>query len=116
MAALKNKHLITSVVLSNLFLLLFLGFGINFWLQNRTVKAEANYHYQAMQEASDQCDPVSFNSNEFCKRMAEQRLALDAKVAQSAHYNSLTRLFIAFAVFLPLITWGAYFLTRAIFY
>jgi hypothetical protein len=89
--------------------------GIYFWLENREVKIEAEQHYQKMLEANNQCDRTHLAEDVFCQQMAAERLALDKEVLSSNHYNSLTRLCIAFAVFIPLITWASYLLTRAIF-
>ena len=110
-----NRHLIVTVVVSNVFFWCFLGFGVYFWQENREVKVEAEQHYQKMLAANDQCNQDNLTIDVYCRKMATERQALDKKVTASSHYDSLTRLFLAFGIFIPLVTWASYFLTRAIF-
>jgi hypothetical protein len=110
-----NRHLLTTIIISNLFFWSCLGFGVYFWLENRDVKVEAEQHYQKMLEANTQCDRDNLVADPSCQQMVRERLALDREVVSSSHYDSLTRLFIAFAIFFPAIAWASYFLTRAIF-
>lgn len=111
-----NKHFLASIVVSNIFLFLFIGLAVNVWLQNRSTKAEADYHYQQMLATTAQCNQSNMQNDRQCQNMVEHRKKLDKLIYASAQYDSKTRVFIAFAVFIPLLTWGGYFLTRAIFH
>jgi len=75
----------------------------------------AQFHYQEMQASSQQCLIAKSTMDEACHAMAQHRVELDKYIQISARNDSLTRLFIAFAIFIPLVTWASYFLTRAIF-
>ena len=110
-----NRYLVITIVVSNVFFWVFFVFGLIFWLDNREAKASAQYHYQEMQAVSQQCAVANSTVDEVCHAMAQHRIALEKFIQKSGDYDSLTRLFIAFAVFIPLITWASYFLTRAIF-
>ena len=110
-----TKHFIATIVLSNIFFWLFISFGINFWMENRAVKLEADKQYSAMLSVSQACQQASSTAEPSCLEMKQYRLELDKSVQASAHYSSLTRLFISFALMLPLLTWACFYLTRAIF-
>ena len=111
----KNKYLVVTIVISNLCFWVFLAFGISFWLDNRAIKMEGNKQYLKIQEFSAACSAAESTATPDCHELAIHRLALEKIIIKSSHYDSLTRLFIAFAIFIPLISWASYFLTRAIF-
>ena len=104
-----------TVVLSNIFFFGFLGLGVKFWLQNREIKEAAEHHYYEMQALSEGCLAAESTGEEVCRKMAFHRTELEKYMLQSANDDSIMRLFIAFALLLPLVTWASYFLTRAIF-
>ncbi len=110
-----SKHFIATIALSNIFFWIFISFGINFWLENRAVKYQADQQYSAMLAVVQDCQAAISIEEPSCIEMKKFRLELDRLVQSSAHYSSLTRLFISFALFLPLLTWASFYLTRAIF-
>ena len=114
MKKLDRRRFWLAFTVSTLVFFSFAAPAIYFALKTQEAKASAQSQYDDLVDHASDCSGQA--GPEACAALAKIRLNFEKAVEQVNDLRNATNIFMLFAVFVPLIIWAAYFLTRAVFH
>ena len=114
MKKLDRRRFWIAFTVSTLVFFCFAAPAIYFALRTQEAKTGAQSYYDELVAHATDCSGQA--GRDACSALAKTRLNFDKAVERVDDLRNVTKIFMLFAVFVPLIIWAAYFLTRAVFH